>query len=97
MAESKTADEVRDEHLRTLGPELGPLYSALYDEVSWLHAKWKQYRILFAGSPERIELLNRVAGFFFYMIQNVLWEDVVLHLVDRQRHPLSVIEPLGAM
>ena len=63
-----------------LGPVLGPLFHALYDEVTWLHAKWKQYRILFAESPERIELLNGIAGFFFRVIQDVLWEDVVLHI-----------------
>lgn len=64
MAENKTADQVRDEHLRTLGPPLGPLYDALYNEVVWLHAKWNQYRILYAESPKRLELLNRTAGFF---------------------------------
>ncbi len=78
MTQHKTADQVRDEHLRTLGPTVGPLYDALYNEVTWLHAKWNQYRILFAESPERVELLNRVAGFFFRTIQNVIWEDVLM-------------------
>jgi hypothetical protein len=80
MAESKTAQQVRDEHSERLGPTLGPRYFALYDGVVWLHAKWNQYRILFAESPERIELLNGVAGFFFRMIHEVLLENVVLHV-----------------
>lgn len=90
MAETKTADQVRDEHLQVLGPTLGPLYHALYNEVTWLHAKWKQYRILFAESPERIELLNSVAGFFFRVIQDVLWQDVVLHLARLTDPPQSM-------
>jgi hypothetical protein len=89
MAQHKTADQVRDEHLRTLGPALGPLYDALYNEVTWLHAKWNQYRILFAESPERVDLLNRVAGFFFRMIQNVLWEDVLMHIARLTDQPKS--------
>jgi AbiU2 len=80
MAERRTAQQVRDEHLERLGPTLGPLYFALYNDVVWLHAKWNQYRILFAESPERIELLNGVAGFFFRMIHEVLLENVVLHV-----------------
>jgi hypothetical protein len=81
-------NELRDEHLRVLGPELGPLYSALWSEVAWLHAKWNQYRALYAESPDRIDLLNEVAGFFFRVIQNVLWEDIVLH-VARLTDPLQ--------
>ena len=90
MAESKTVEQVRDEHLQVLGPIVGPLYHALYGEVTWLHAKWKQYRILFAESPERIELLNGVAGFFFRVIQDVLWEDVLLHIARLTDPPRSV-------
>ena len=90
MAQSKTAQQVRDEHLSVLGQDLGSLYHALYNEVTWLHAKWNQYRILFAESPARIELLNDVAGFFFRVIQDVLWEDIVLHLARLTDPPQSV-------
>ncbi len=90
MAENKAAEQVRDEHLQALGPTLGPLDHALHAEVTWLHAKWKQYRILFAESPERIELLNGVAGFFFHVIQKVLWEDVVIHIARLTDPPKSV-------
>jgi hypothetical protein len=80
MTGNKTAEQVREEHLQALGPALGPLYHALHNEVIWLHAKWQQYRILFAESPDRVDLLNGVAGFFFRVIQDVLWKDVVLHI-----------------
>jgi hypothetical protein len=90
LAENKTADQVRDEHLRALGPTLGPLYHALYNEVVWLHAKWQQYRILFAESSERVELLNGIAGFFFHVIQDVLWKDVIVHIARLTDPPQSV-------
>jgi len=89
MSGHKTHEQVREEHNGVLGPVLGPLYHGLYEEVTWLHAKWKQYRILFAESPERIDLLNEVAGFFFQVIQDVLWEDVVLHIARLTDPPRS--------
>ena len=64
MAEKKTAMHDRDEYVQILGPTLGSLYHALSSEVTWLHAKWGQYRILFAESGERIDLLNGVPGTF---------------------------------
>jgi HEPN superfamily AbiU2-like protein len=80
MGTSMTAEQVRDDHLRMLGPTLGPVYYALYNEVAWLHVKWNQYRILFAESEKRVELLNSTAGSFFHVIKKVLWDDVVLHI-----------------
>jgi len=84
------AGQVHNEHLRILGPTLGPLYHALYNEVTWLHAKWKQYGLLFAESQERVDLLNEVAGFFFLLIQEVLWEDIILHIARLTDPPQSV-------
>ena len=88
MGRQKTADEVRNEHLQVLGPELGTFYHALQNEVTWIHAKWLEYRKLYAGSEKRVDLLNRVAGFFFRVVQDVLWEDVLLHIA-RLTDPLK--------
>jgi hypothetical protein len=63
-----------------MGPQLGPVFFALHKEVVWLHAKWQEYRELFGHSPERVELLNRSAAFFFRVIEDSLWEDVLLHI-----------------
>lgn len=87
MVDHKTAEEVEAEHLSMLGPELGPLFHALDNEVSWLHAKWKQYRHLYAA-PGTVDLLNEAAGFFFRVVQDVLWEDAVMH-VTRLTDPPS--------
>lgn len=76
----RTAEEIRDQHIRDMGPQLGAVYNVLYNDVSWLHAKWEQYRHLFAKSERRIELLNETAGYLFRIIQDTVFEDVVLGL-----------------
>jgi hypothetical protein len=52
----------------------------LSNDVTWLHTKWAQYRELFGVSEARIDLLNRTAGHFFRVLQDTLFEDVLLHL-----------------
>ena len=80
MSHHRSAEEIEQEHLQALGPSLGPLYHALFNEVTWLHMKWLEYRKLYAQSQERIDLLDETAGFFFQIIQNVLWKDILLHI-----------------
>lgn len=89
MGRYKSVEQDHEEHLRVLGSELGPLYNALQHEVTWLHAKWLEYRKLYASSPKRIDLLNETAGFFFRVVQDVLWEDVLLHLARLTDSPKS--------
>jgi len=69
-----------DEYVKVLGDKLGAIFYALREEELRLGLKWKQYRCLFAGSQERIELLNEVAGTFFFIIQEVLHDDVLMHI-----------------
>jgi len=80
MSDDRSKDEVEQEHLETLGPTLGPLYHALHNQVAWIHAKWLEYRKLYAKSEERIEFLNRTARFFFGIIQTTIWDDILLHI-----------------
>lgn len=80
VAESLTAEEVREKIIEDMPTSVGELYYALFNEVTWLHLKWKDFRALFAYSPERVELLNRVAPTFFHGLQQMVWEDVLLHL-----------------
>ena len=78
-----------DQRLIVLGEALGPIYTALIDEVIWVHAKWLEFRKLYAKSPERIDLLNETAGFFFRVVQDVLWDNVLLHLTRLTDPPRS--------
>ena len=80
MDSNKSSDEVEQEYIQAMGSSLGSLYNALHKEVVWLHAKWLEYRKLYAESKERINLLNDTAAFFFHIVQDVLWEDVLLHI-----------------
>ena len=90
MGEELSPEQVREKHLRDMGPELGPVYNALDNDVAWLHAKWNQYRQLYAHFPERVALLNQAAGHFFGVIQHTLFEDVLLHLARLTDSPKSV-------
>src|SRR3989304_10132230 len=80
MARNLTPDDVRKEHLASMGPRLGPVCNELLNEVAWLHAKWHEYKELYGEKPTRVELLNRAAGFFFRIVQDTLWEDTLLHV-----------------
>ncbi len=52
------------------------IYDELQSEITWMHGRWLTYRELFAETPKRIELLNEAAGTFFYIIQDVLLDEV---------------------
>lgn len=72
------ADQVLEAYVKDMSSELGTLFDALSHELSWVHWRWNQYRILFGEKQSRIELLNESAPFFFRVIQNVLFEETLL-------------------
>ena len=80
MARYLSAEETETQHLEAFGPTLGPLYHALDNELIWLHAKWLEYRKLYADSEKRVDFLNETAAHFFGVVQDVLWRDVLLHI-----------------
>lgn len=63
-----------------MGLELGRFYHALFNECSWLHLNWLQYRQLYGTSESRLDILNEAAGLFFRIVQDCLWEDTLLHI-----------------
>ena len=73
------------EYEMVLCPELGQLFYILYDEVCLLCAKWSQYQALFDQSAERVAVLNSVARSLFYIVQDVLFEHVVLQIARLKR------------
>ncbi len=80
MADIESGPEAKQEHIQVFGPELGSVYHELHNEVVWLHAKWLEYRKLYAKSEKRIALLNETAAFFFFTIEAVLRENILLHI-----------------
>jgi len=73
-------DEVRAEYIRAMGAKLGGLFHDLSSDFDWLRHKWREQQALFGGGAERIELLNRVASNFFYLLNKMMFEDLMLHL-----------------
>src|ERR1700687_5020356 len=89
MSHHQSAEGVEQDHLQAFGPTLVPLYHELYNKETWLHAKWLEYRKLYAKSEKRIELLNDTAAFFFRVVQDVLWENVLLHIARLTDPPIQ--------
>lgn len=77
---TRTAEEIKIRHIEKMGVDLGTQFDALWQEVVWVHSKWAEYVELFGKNKERVALLNQAAGTFFRMVQDVLWEETLLHL-----------------
>lgn len=76
-----------------MGEDLGELYTALWQQLTWLHRKWGDYVALFGTKPERIEILNNCAPDFFGNVQTALWEDALLHLARITDSPRTAGKP----
>jgi hypothetical protein len=90
MGSHSTADEVKMDHIEKLGKRLGPVFHELYNEVASLYMKWEEYVELFGKTPTRIDLLNQAAPLFFKIVQDSLWENILLHLARLTDPPQSV-------
>ena len=80
MAITMTADEVAASYKEVMGHELGGIFNELRNQTISLHWNWSEYVELFGSTPERVGLLNKSAGSFFYIVQNALWRDTLLHI-----------------
>ena len=79
-ASHHTAEEAKAEHIRLMGNELGTVYAALWQEVAWVHGKWSDFVTLFGSKKSRVDLLNAAAPAFCRLVQDSIWENVLLHL-----------------
>lgn len=86
----RTAEEARAHSIELMGPELGEIYAALWQEVAGIHSKWAEYVVLYGTKESRVDLLNRAAPRFARLIQDTLWEDVVLHIARLTDPPKSM-------
>lgn len=82
-------DEVRAKYIAAMGEDLGSLFYICWNECAWLHLKWAEYLLLFGTKSERVQLLNKAAPAFFRIVQDSLWEDVLLHLCRLTDSPQS--------
>lgn len=75
---TRSMDKMRDDYIECMGSELGSVFYELSRKLVQLHVVWQQYRQLFGDSEATIALLNRAAGLFFRIVQDELWDSVLL-------------------
>jgi len=88
MATTRSEAEVKDDYLAAMGKDLGLAFFQLYRKLTELHVVWQQYRQLYGADDDTIQLLNRTAGLFFKIIQDELWDSVLLG-ISRMTDPPS--------
>lgn len=80
MNDDNSEAVIKAEYISSLGNELGSYFYALHREVIELNIVWQQYRQLFGEDAETIGVLNSTAGLFFKVIQDELWDSVLLRI-----------------
>ncbi len=80
MSEVITAEQVEQQYIAAMGPDMGRLFYRFWNECAELHWKWGEYVRLFGTKPERVDLLNAAASSFFVLVQDSLWKDILLHI-----------------
>lgn len=78
---TRSREETEADNIRVMGAELGTAFSALAHDVIELHVLWKQYRELFCNDSKVVALLNRTAGLLFKLVQDALWDSVLLRIL----------------
>jgi hypothetical protein len=89
MGRYPASEEVDQEYLNAMGPELGRFYRLLSNECQALYVDWVEYKDLFGKNPERIDLLNEAAPEFFGRLQDTLWERTLLQVARLMDAPSS--------
>lgn len=77
MAKHQSAEEVKQEYIEKLGENLGAIYYRLWNELAFLHIKWSEFESLY-GEEKNVTLMKSISPHFFFYLQNLLLEDVIL-------------------
>ncbi len=77
---SFSPEEVRANYVAEFGDEDGPIVHRLTDAASQLALEWRVFLYLFCGPQERVDVLNRASGLTARLIQNLLWDNVLLRI-----------------
>jgi hypothetical protein len=75
----RTSEEVLKEEQQILGKDLGNMYNTLKNNIFWLEIKWKEYKTQFENQ-KNIDVLNKTAPFYFYLIHQIMLDDIILHI-----------------
>ncbi|MBK8502860.1 MAG: hypothetical protein IPL46_11950 [Saprospiraceae bacterium] len=63
-----------------MGEELGTVFHKLKNEIVFLHQQWNTYTDLYGTEDSRIDILNRGASSFFFIVQKGLFENIIMSL-----------------
>src|SRR5262245_45372366 len=80
MGRILSAEEAKRDYQDVMGEELGERFYDLWQDISWLHMSWAEYVVLFGTNPGHIDLLNRAASGFAYMLDGLMWERTMIHI-----------------
>jgi hypothetical protein len=78
--ETKPISEQEMGHRKTMGEKLGSIYYGIWQQVASLHFRYDEYAKLFGTNQKRIDLINRVAPQFAWIVQDAMLEQVILHI-----------------
>jgi hypothetical protein len=85
--ESWTTISVEEPRLIAMSDKLRTAVTILSNHIKELHVVWEQYKQLYTD-PGTVDVLNRTAGMFFKIVQDELWDSILLavcRLVDRTK------------
>lgn len=85
-----TAEEDRLKNIDAMGEQVGSIYSLLWQELAWLYLTWAEYVALFGTKESRVTLLNGAAPAFTRIVQDSLWEGIILHIARLTDPPKSM-------
>ncbi|MFA0924588.1 AbiU2 domain-containing protein [Xanthomonas fragariae] len=74
---TRSMEKIRADYISSMGEELGASFYELFRKLIELHVLWQQYRQLFEDDTT-VHLLNRTARLFFKIVQDELWDSVLL-------------------
>ncbi|MBW4974516.1 hypothetical protein KZZ08_12865 [Roseovarius mucosus] len=88
MVEDNPNERIRA-RINSLGPELGPFFHHIEDDLYNLRQLWRVYDALFGTSKERVDLLNASSGLVAFLIEQAFFEKALLSLCRLTDPPCS--------
>jgi hypothetical protein len=76
----RSPQEAKTHNVAKMGERLGEQFSALWQDLAYLHMAWKEFVELFGKKRERVDILNKAAPGFFKLVQDELYAMVLLSI-----------------
>jgi len=78
MAQENTPEEIKDQIISSMGPDFGSLFYEFRNEILTITYMWDEYEELYGTKESRIDILNESAPTFFYLVEKVMRENILL-------------------